>query len=98
MQWFFELAFALQVLIAYLIVINVITFFYYGMDKIKARLSTRRISEKALWILATIGGSPAALLAMKYFRHKTKKASFQTGIILILALQVGLLFWMINVS
>ncbi|MCB9799096.1 DUF1294 domain-containing protein [Candidatus Nomurabacteria bacterium] len=96
LEYFFGLPFLGQLLMVYLVVINVVTFFYYGIDKIKARLSKRRVSEAMLWLLATIGGSPGALLAMSYFRHKTKKASFQAGIVLILAVQIGLFFWWLN--
>lgn len=92
LEYFFGLPFLGQTLVVYLVIINVVTFFYYGIDKIKARLSKRRISEAMLWLLAAGGGSPGALLAMSYFRHKTKKSSFLAGIVFILSVQIGLLF------
>ena len=75
----------------YLLAINVITFVMYGFDKWMARANSRRISEKALWLVALIGGSAGALLGMKTFRHKTRKASFQLVLVLILLIHALLL-------
>ena len=91
MQTFFELAIPIQLLIGYLGLINLVTFFYFGFDKLKAQWATRRVSEKMLWTLSLIGGSVGGLLGMYFFRHKTKKVSFQSGMIIIIALQMGLI-------
>lgn len=88
MTWFFELSVLIQILSIYFVLINIITFFAYGFDKMKSRGDGRRTPEKTLWLLTLLGGSPAALLAMQYFRHKTKKISFQAIIIIIIAVQV----------
>ena len=58
-------------LIYYLIVINVVTFLVYGIDKWKAKQGSWRISEATLLILAVIGGSIGALLGMQVWHHKT---------------------------
>ena len=58
-------------LLYYLIVINVVTFLVYGIDKLKAKQGSWRISEATLLILAAIGGSIGALLGMKIWHHKT---------------------------
>ena len=58
-------------LLYYLIVINVVTFLVYGIDKWKAKQGSWRISEATLLILAVIGGSIGALLGMKIWHHKT---------------------------
>ena len=44
-------------LLYYLIVINVVTFLVYGIDKWMAKKGSWRISEATLLILAVIGGS-----------------------------------------
>ncbi len=88
LDWFWKLSLLLQIVLVYFVVINIVTFFTYGLDKMKSRGESRRTPEKTLWILALVGGSPAALLAMNYFRHKTKKISFQAVMILIVAVQV----------
>lgn len=90
--WFSGLTRAIQVLILYGVIINLITFFYFGADKLRAQNNLRRVSEKALWILTLLGGSLGALLAMKIFRHKTKKLSFQAMLAVILAIQILLVF------
>ena len=58
-------------LLYYLIVINVVTFLVYGIDKWKAKQGSWRISKATLLILAVIGGSIGALLGMKIWHHKT---------------------------
>ena len=78
-----------ELLVYYLVAINVVTFVVYGLDKWKARRGRWRIPEAALLWLAVLGGSPAALLAMWLFRHKTKHNKFRDGVPMILAVQVG---------
>jgi uncharacterized membrane protein YsdA (DUF1294 family) len=77
-----------QLILACLVVINVVTFFTYGIDKWKARHSKWRISEATLLGLAVIGGSIGAWLGMKVWHHKTLHQKFRYGIPLILAAQV----------
>ena len=80
-------------LIWYLAAVNLATFFVYGLDKAKAGISgARRVRERTLFILAIVGGSPAALIGMWLFRHKTQKLSLQAVLAVILALQI-LLIW-----
>lgn len=79
--------------IIYLIVINLVTVIAYGVDKKRARKNQWRISERTLFFLALVGGSPAALLGMYGFRHKTKHLKFVVGIPVILAVQLGILFF-----
>ena len=77
----------------YLLVINLVTFLVFGLDKWKAKRketkeSVRRVPEKTLFLLSALGGSIGALLGMKVWRHKTKHNSFRFGIPAILALQI----------
>ncbi len=78
-------------LLYYLIVINVVTFLVYGIDKWKAKQGSWRISEATLLILAVIGGSIGALLGMKVWRHKTMHKKFKYGLPLILIIQIILI-------
>ena len=57
----------------YLVVINIISFFTYGLDKYLAIKNKRRISENSLISLSIIGGSIGSILGMFFFHHKTKK-------------------------
>ncbi|MDE6688605.1 MAG: DUF1294 domain-containing protein [Prevotella sp.] len=78
------------VILVYLAVVSVITFFVYGVDKWRARRTQWRISEATLLGLAVIGGSIGAWLGMKVFHHKTLHKKFRYGIPLILIAQIVL--------
>ena len=78
-------------LLYYLIVINIVTFVVYGIDKLKAKQGSWRISEATLLILAVIGGSIGALLGMKIWHHKTMHKKFKYGLPLILIIQIILI-------
>lgn len=73
-----------------LLLINLITFAVYGYDKSCARRGAWRVPEMRLLLLAAVGGSVGALLAMFLFRHKTKHLKFTIGVPVILGLQVFL--------
>lgn len=64
------------VLAAY-VVMSVITFVAYGMDKSASKKDSWRTPEKTLQLLGVFGGWPGGLLAQQTFRHKTTKRSFQ---------------------
>jgi len=81
-----------KVLIYYLMVINIVTFLVYGIDKIKAKQGSWRISEVSLLILAVIGGCIGALLGMKIWHHKTMHKKFKYGLPLILLGQIVLIY------
>ena len=74
----------------YLILVNLIAFALYGIDKRRAKQGAWRISEYTLLLVALLGGSLGALLGMRYFRHKTRHRKFRYGMPLILLLQLGL--------
>ena len=61
----------------YFIVINLLTFLLYGLDKYKAICREWRIPERALLLMAFVGGAFGALSAMRIFRHKTRKGRFR---------------------
>ena len=74
-----------NMLVVYLVLVNIAAFGMYGMDKQKA------IPEAQLLAVAAIGGSAGALLGMQFFHHKTRKWKFRLGVPLILAAQ--LILW-----
>lgn len=80
-------------LVCWLLIINLVTFFTFGVDKWKAKRkekkdTVRRVPEKTLLILAALGGSPGALLGMRVWHHKTLHRAFRWGVPVILALQI----------
>ncbi len=79
--------------IKYLIIINIITFIAFGLDKYYAINNKYRISEKKLFSLCLLGGSFFGYIAMKVFRHKTKKLYFVIGVPLIAIIEVILFLY-----
>lgn len=71
----------------YLVLINIAAYAVFGWDKHKARRGGWRIPEKTLLLLALAGGSIGAWIGMKVFRHKTRKAKFKVGVLVILTVQ-----------
>ena len=47
--------------------------------------------EAVPWLLAALGGSPSAFIAMRVSHHKTSKASFQIVFWVIVATQAALI-------
>lgn len=81
----------------YLLIINVITFVFYGVDKWKARHSRWRIPEDTLIGLAAAGGSVGALLGMKVWHHKTLHKKFTIGVPVILIIHLIVLGYLIHI-
>lgn len=56
---------------AYLVVLSLITFIAYWLDKKKAQRGKRRTPEKVLLLMSFLGGAFGGFSAMKIARHKT---------------------------
>ncbi len=78
------------ILLAVLLLVNVLAFALYGIDKLKAKKGAWRIPESTLLLVAFLGGSLGALLGMELFRHKTKHAKFKVLVPLFLILHIAL--------
>lgn len=83
----------MQILFIYLIIINLVAFAAYGVDKWKAKKDKWRIPEKTLILLAAIGGALGAYAGMRYFRHKTQHKKFTICVPLFLILWIIGLVW-----
>lgn len=57
-------------------IMSIVTFFAYGIDKLKAKKGAWRIPEKTLLGLGALGGAFGGVLGMKKFRHKTRHNYF----------------------
>ena len=77
-----------NIAIAYFLLVNIVAFIAFGVDKFKAKKIRSRIPEFTLLLLAAIGGSVGALLGMKVFRHKTLHNKFRFGVPVILVAQI----------
>ena len=49
----------------------------------------RRFSERELLTWALVGGSPAAIFAVRTLPHKTRKTKFKLGLAAVLLVQLG---------
>jgi Predicted membrane protein len=79
----------MKILMYYLIIINVVTFIAFAIDKWKAVHDKWRISEATLMGLSFVGGAAGGLAAMYICRHKTKTPKFSIGVPLILVIEVA---------
>ena len=81
----------IHIALIYLAAMNVVTFFLYGIDKLKAKKSKWRVKEATLIWMSVFGGSIGALLGMKVWHHKTQHKKFKYGVPLILLAQISLI-------
>lgn len=86
-----------KTLLIYLIIINLITFITFALDKFKAISNKWRIKVVTLLNLCFIGGSIGGLIAMYLFHHKTKQVCFTFGIPLIIITQIIILIYFTNI-
>lgn len=81
----------MNALICYIVVINLVSFMMFGIDKYKARRGQWRISEASLLAVAAIGGSLGAWMGMKVWHHKTLHSKFRYGVPIMLLVHIALM-------
>ena len=86
----------MKFLLVYLVIINLISFTMYGIDKAKAKFNKWRIPESTLLAVSFIGGSLGAVLGMEIFRHKTKHMKFKVLNPVFLFLHILIIFFVIR--
>ena len=86
----------MNIILGYLLAVNIATFFLYGIDKYKAKKGRWRISEATLLLMAVIGGSIGAWVGMRIWHHKTMHKKFKYGIPLIIIFQVALALYLLT--
>lgn len=79
-----------------IVIINIVTFIIYGIDKYKAKKGKWRIPENSLIGLAIIGGSIGAYLGMRVWHHKTMHLKFKYGIPLIIVIQLVIAYMFVK--
>lgn len=65
------------IIAAYLLLVNLLAFVMYGIDKKRAMQKRFRIPERTLLWMARLGGGVGSWLGIKLFRHKTKHTRFR---------------------
>lgn len=86
MKWF----------LSYLLIVNMIAFLLYGIDKRKAVRGAWRIPEATLILFAAIGGSAGALLGMLVWHHKTRKWKFRILVPLFIVIWIGVFCYVLT--
>ena len=86
----------MNIILGYLLAVNIATFFLYGIDKYKAKKGRWRISEITLLLMAVIGGSIGAWAGMRLWHHKTMHKKFKYGIPVIIIMQVALVVYLLT--
>lgn len=83
---------------AYGLAVSMATFILCAYDKRVAGTEGMRVPESVLLGAAFLGGSLGLLLAMRLFRHKTRKKSFRRKLLVIVALQIGVGVYLLSRS
>ena len=84
------------ILIWYIVLINIVTFIVYAIDKYNAVNRKSRIRIVTLLLLAFFGGTIGGLSSMYLFRHKTLTDYFTVGLPLMMVMQGFLLVYFMN--
>jgi uncharacterized membrane protein YsdA (DUF1294 family)/cold shock CspA family protein len=87
----------LVVLAAYAL-LSLVAVAAYRADKSAAQRGAWRTPESTLHLIALLGGWPGALIARQLFRHKTVKQPFRTVFWLTVAVNCGVLAWLVYES
>ena len=82
-----------KALLAWYLVIGVVTFFVYAKDKRAAINGNWRVPEKTLHIFSVAGGWLGALIAQDKLRHKTQKQPFRAIYWLTVFINVAAFVW-----
>ena len=85
----------LQLVLAWLAVINVATAAAYAYDKLAAPRGARRVRERTLWILCLAGGVGGAWLIFFVMRHKTRHRSFWIVQSVATVIWVVIVLWLV---
>lgn len=83
----------IYIYLIYLCIVNLIAFFIFGIDKLKAKRDSYRISEKTLITICAVGGALGGLLSMMIFHHKTRKPKFVITVPLLVLIYGALTLW-----
>lgn len=88
----------MDLLIIYLVIINIVGFSAMGIDKYKAIHHSWRIPEKTLFLIAIIGGGIGSYAGMIIFRHKTRHIAFIYGMPSIIITHIGIAGYIAKLS
>ena len=84
----------IECVIYYELIVNVVAFLLFGIDKYKAKRGDWRIPEMRLMLLSVFGGGIGALCGMYLWRHKTQHRLFTIGVPLLIVLHFMILYYL----
>ena len=87
----------INIILGYLLAVNITSFLLFGIDKYKAKKGQWRISEATLLTMAAIGGSIGAWAGMRLWHHKTMHKKFKYGIPVIIIMQIALAVYLLTI-
>ena len=76
------------------LVLSLVTFLAYALDKSAAETGRWRTQENTLHIFGLAGGWPGAIFAQQLLRHKSNKREFQGVFWITVTLNCGALIWL----
>ena len=74
---------------------SVVTFIFYGYDKMQSQRDGGRVPELVLHGMALIGGFPGGWAGRAVFRHKTRHGSFTAVLVLATVIHAVFAFWVL---
>jgi uncharacterized membrane protein YsdA (DUF1294 family) len=77
-----------MLLLGVLLVLNVVSFALFGIDKRRARRNDWRISESTLLLSGLVSGTIGAWAGIYTFRHKSSKPSFLAKLVVLSAIDL----------
>jgi uncharacterized membrane protein YsdA (DUF1294 family)/cold shock CspA family protein len=81
-------------ILALYLVLSLLTFIMYALDKSAAKNGAWRTQESTLHLLSLAGGWPGALIAQQKLRHKSKKQTFRAVFWVTVLLNCGAFAWL----
>ena len=90
-----EIVITPEMIILYVLIINLIGFLIMGLDKFKAKKGFWRTPEKTIFTITLLGGGIGTVTGMYLIRHKTKKMKFTIGLPTILISEIVLIIYFV---
>ena len=86
----------IKMFLCYMVVINIVAFVAYGVDKLNAKRGKWRIPETVLLLLAAIGGGLGAWCGIGCWHHMTLDKIFRYGVPLIILFQIAVCCYLLR--
>ena len=75
-------------IVLYIVIMNIVSFLMFGIDKKRAKKRQKRISEKKIMRVCFWGGALGGIIGMSIFKHKTKQKKFSVSIPVLFMIQL----------